>query len=218
MIEKLKLQHIVKKYTVRQNICKIFYIDNVINNNTFMPEISTQCHEKTIKLETPYNHNPLYNLDDVILNLFLNKINKDEKNLNIEFNDLQNISVNEKMNFVSKIRHAYMLIHKGTMTSPDSIIFDEKYSDIFYNSLLEHEYFALKYYTHNGLGNKIILFKQPEVNSSNCWCFCYTENGYQDYYALEEIGDFSKQYTVIDFKCLKDIRKKKMTRILHEIN
>lgn len=84
--------------------------------------------------------------------------------------------------------------------------------DPIYRKLIDKKlWFNYKFFTYKGLSNKIILFKDFfHTGFYGHYKLIYSDTNY----ILDEIGDFDVQYHVLEIKCLKDIRTKKLKRIL----
>jgi hypothetical protein len=220
-MQQLKLEDICVIKKVDQPHVKCCYVDYNTGNSIstpHVPSMSIQVKEQDIKLTKYYDKN-----NDKILKELIDKLLEkkyDGNNLTIknllkftiyDTNELysHNIANDVPRKFLSRILNlSNHIAMESRVGSADSIVSDN------HAHILEHLHHSLSNFNmfhYHGLGNKIIIFKKPDIDRAN-WSLCHTD----DYYALEEIGDYSTQYHVVEIIGLKQLRIKKMNRILND--
>lgn len=207
-MKKLELEDFVIKHKVNQDISKIHFLDNEINQNTgSYPEISFKINEKTIELDKEYDYTVT---DETLLNLIINNLlfKEQGENFDITVNDIENFLEIDKRKIISKL---YMVSNKIAVESrigpANSIIVDNHM--FFFNRLIQENMGGnFNYYYHKGLGDHIIIFKKTTKEQPHIGLF-YSNNKF----TYEQVGDYSKFYKILKFEGLKQIRMKKLERI-----
>lgn len=157
-------------------------------------------------------------VDEVILTHHIEKLVEkdytDDMNIlrTVYFQDLYLPTYDEKETFRSKVQalNSHIMMN-GRIGHATTLIIDPKFVK-FFDADIHHLWSSYDFFTHKGLNNKIILAHINVSNSSEKMGYnmFHTDN----YYAIEEIGDFDNLYHVLDIKCLKYDRTKKLQRIL----
>lgn len=217
----LKLENIClkKKVDMPQIICNYLDYNNYQGTTNSFPSLSLGIKTKTINLKTPYDNN----MDDKILkDLINNFLKKDYDKLDeiqrrlVKFDiyDTDELYKQElSRKFISKLFMLSNYIAVEGRIGPATAVISDNHS-----SIIEHQFGfgnqynnGLDFFHYSGLGNKIIIFRKTLADQPH-WSVYHTDN----MYALEEIGNYSNQYHVIEIEGIKQIRLKKLNRIINE--
>jgi len=223
-MNKLVLTDIIKKQSVDNNIVKVCWLDfqtlPASTQNGMVATMSTQVSEKMIELTKPYPSDEFSQecLDAVILEQHIQSLlKKDYSNVDehvaerrlMEFFDSNNRQQIEDRRFRSKVQTMSSHIAvTGRVGPATTLIIDPKQKKLFSNKDM---WGAFKIFTHEGLDNKIILIY---INNDKDYVGKYMLLHTDSSYILEEVGDFNKQYHVLEVNCLRGKRIEKLERIL----
>jgi len=217
-VKKLTLSDIIKKTSVNNNVVQYCFMEYHPTVGTFPMEISP-TYAKTVELNQKYPSDPFSQqcVDEVILEQHIRKLllkeYSDEMNdmRIIYFQDFNNPCDEESKKFRLQVQMlSNNIVCKGRIGREATLIIDPNYVKYFKND--EELWSRYNFFTHKGLNNKIILVHISVKNlyeTNNFMLFHTNER-----YAIEEIGDFDNLYHVLDIKCLKKDRTKKLQRIL----
>jgi len=206
----LKLEDVVYKYKAENEIIKLNYLDYSYNTNpllnSYPPEMSINVKEMTITIKDKYPMLGREIVDEFLLDLHIKKLIENFTTEHDNIVEIQNLTLTEpeKRKLQSRsVMFSNIIAMEGRIGQADSIIVPR---------YLRHVFKDLPYnvYIHDGLVDKVILFRKPEKDTHNKYIFSYTDS----HYSLDEVGDFSKQYNILEIKCVKLNREKKLKRIL----
>ena len=209
-MKKLELEDFVIKHKINQDMYKVHYLDNEVNQNTGggCEEISFKIDEKIIELDKIYNSNYT---DDKFLSIIINDLLlKKNKDFDITVNDIEKFFEIDKRKIIAKF---FMISNKIAVESrigpANSIIFDNHM--FFFNRLQQEENMGgiFNFYYHKGLGDHIIIFRKTTKEQPHIGLF-YSN----DKFTYDQVGDYSKFYKILKFEGLKQIRTKKLERII----
>jgi hypothetical protein len=219
-VQLLKLENIClkKRVDMPQITCNYLDYDNyqVGTANSF-PSMSLVTKTKTINLKTPYDNN----MDDKILKELINNLLKKDydklgeiqkRMVKFDIYDTDELYHKQELSrkFISKLLMLSNYIAVEGRNGPATDIISDNHS-----SIIEHQFGfnngGLNSFHYSGLGNKIIIFRKTLADQAH-WCLFYSDN----MYALEEIGNYSNQYHVIEIEGVKQVRLKKLSRIINE--
>ncbi|NPV13301.1 MAG: hypothetical protein HPY57_16190 [Ignavibacteria bacterium] len=222
-MEQLKLSDIALIHNVNQPVCQYAYIDSQfqqpLNNNT-CPEISFIVNKKTITLTRDISK---YNEDEILKDI-VNQIVDKRLNTKMQFNiddldklknemcsySMSSISSSNVRKLISRVYAISNLVAiESRIGAANSIVVDN-HKDIFYfiekTTLLNYSLFY-----HKGLGDKIIIFRKP-TNDNPHWAIFNDSQKFE----YSEIGDSIKMYQVFKLEGYKQMRNKKLQRILND--
>jgi len=208
LIKNLELEDIIIKKEVEYPIIKYYYIEENITKTTnpsvYPSEISFNPKEKTVELNERYMDNGVFNIDSIVLKKQIDKMLEKEKT---KFMLRDTDGIKTVMDFLNLMKwEIQMRIRRGS--SNIQLIMSKNMYDRLYYYLDSLQEKILIY----DIGTNIIMYNKPENNDQSCGYRLFHTN---NRYAIEEMGNYSEHFEVIEVKELNDERQKKLERIIN---
>lgn len=207
-MKQLVLEDIVIKQQVSHQVVETYYLDNsfIPSSIGVYPELNYDIKSKKIELNKDYDSS----IDNVILNMMINNmiIDKSTKD-DFIVDDIESFNDVNKRKLITNLYSKSNKIAIESRIGPATHVIVDNHRNLFLRLELEYNTGNLIPLYHKGLGDYIIVFRQPTKDQSH-WGLFHTNSNF----AFEEIGNFSNFYNIFKLEGLKQTRTYKLNRIL----